>query len=62
MPADLNILQFFLVSQFADLEGVTGGYDQRKSTVTELVYDWLEERNVRRVVQIDPNLWLAISR
>lgn len=56
VTANLEVLEPFLVGQVADLESVAGGNEQRMAPGAELVNDGLEERNMRSVVEIEPDL------
>jgi hypothetical protein len=47
------------IRQFADLEAISSGYDNRESAALKFFNDRLEERNVRRVFQIDPDFLRA---
>jgi len=56
MTADLRILQARHIRQFADLEAVPGGQDDFAVSPFQLPDNGLKERNVRGVLEIDPDL------
>ncbi len=57
MMADALVLHMKQVCQFANLEAVAGGQNHGVAAFLQLLDDGLEERNVRRVLQIDPYLF-----
>ena len=54
--ANALVLHVKQIRQFADLEAVAGGQNHGVASLLQLFHDGLEERNVRRILQINPNL------
>src|SRR5580698_3555076 len=54
MPSDHAVPQSKEVCQFADLKTVSGSEHNRVAPAFQFVNNWLEEGNVRGVLQVDP--------
>ncbi len=61
VTSDFRVLQPLLIGKFADLKGVARSQRHVEAARAQLLDDRLEERNVRRVVEIDPD-FLALRR
>ena len=51
----LSIGETLLIRQVAHLESIARGDEQGKAARSKLLDDWLEERNMRRVIEVDPD-------
>ncbi len=58
VTTDFDIRQMFLVRQFADLERIAGGDEERETAGPQFLENRLEEWNMRCVVEVDPDLGL----
>jgi len=55
VPPDPHVRQSFLIGQFADLKRIPRGQDDTVAASFQFPDYWDEKRNVRRIVEIDPN-------
>jgi hypothetical protein len=56
MMTNLPVLHSFHVSELANLEAVSGCEHDLAVKLLEFIHDWLEERNVRRILKVNPDL------
>src|SRR5215471_16340275 len=56
MPADFGVANSLFVGQFTNLECIAGTDDDRKTASSEFLDYRFKKRNVRRIVQVKPNI------
>jgi hypothetical protein len=55
--SDSLVLDVKQVRQLTDLETISGSHQHRVSTLLKVLNDRFEERNMGRILQVDPDLF-----